>query len=125
LSTIAIAKMRVHSLLQLLIGGIGVVVADEIKIPWVESVVASMIEKFEPAVEYSGPTGTALAALAALETSVAKIVPRAATPYWLEQIKHQGISAFHSTPSTYQVFRNVKSFGAKGKSKLFLEFKQL
>lgn len=35
-------------------------------------------------------------------------------PYWLEQIKHQGISAFNSAPDTYQVFRNVKSFGAKG-----------
>jgi hypothetical protein len=35
-------------------------------------------------------------------------------PYWLEDIRHQGISAFNSDPDTYQVFRNVKSFGAKG-----------
>ncbi|KAG6333026.1 hypothetical protein ID866_6061 [Astraeus odoratus] len=35
-------------------------------------------------------------------------------PYWLETIKHQGISAFNPSPSTYQVFRNVKDFGAKG-----------
>lgn len=35
-------------------------------------------------------------------------------PYWLEDIKHQGISAFHSNPSSYEVFRNVKDFGAKG-----------
>ncbi|KAI0780740.1 exo-beta-1,3-glucanase [Trametes elegans] len=35
-------------------------------------------------------------------------------PYWLENIKHQGIAAFNSNPSSYQVFRNVKDFGAKG-----------
>jgi glucan 1,3-beta-glucosidase len=37
-------------------------------------------------------------------------------PYWLEEIKHQGISAFHPNPNSYQVFRNVKDFGAKGTS---------
>jgi hypothetical protein len=36
-------------------------------------------------------------------------------PYWLEDIAHQGISAFHHDPKSYQVFRNVKDFGAKGK----------
>jgi hypothetical protein len=36
------------------------------------------------------------------------------TPYWLEQIKHQGVAAFNPSPGTYQVFRNVKDFGAKG-----------
>lgn len=41
---------------------------------------------------------------------------RAAQPYWLEEIKHQGISAFNIDPSSYQVFRNVKDFGAIGKS---------
>ncbi|KAJ3508027.1 hypothetical protein NLJ89_g5977 [Agrocybe chaxingu] len=35
-------------------------------------------------------------------------------PYWMETIKHQGISAFNENPSEYQVFRNVKDFGAKG-----------
>jgi hypothetical protein len=28
-------------------------------------------------------------------------------------IKHQGIAAFNPNPATYQVFRNVKDFGAK------------
>lgn len=32
--------------------------------------------------------------------------------YWLENIDHQGISAFG--PSDYAVFRNVKDYGAKG-----------
>ncbi|KAJ7074278.1 exo-beta-1,3-glucanase [Mycena amicta] len=38
----------------------------------------------------------------------------AADPFWLQNIKHQGTSAFNSNPSSYQVFRNVKDFGAKG-----------
>ncbi|KAG6888038.1 hypothetical protein C0995_010954 [Termitomyces sp. Mi166 len=33
--------------------------------------------------------------------------------FWMENIKHHGISAYHSNPG-YQVFRNVKDFGAKG-----------
>ena len=33
--------------------------------------------------------------------------------YWLEHIQHQGLAAFNPV-STYQVFRNVKEFGAKG-----------
>ena len=35
-------------------------------------------------------------------------------PYWLETIKHQGTSPFNPNPGLYQVFRNVKDFGAKG-----------
>lgn len=35
-------------------------------------------------------------------------------PYWLETITHQGTSPFNPNPSSYQVFRNVKDFGAKG-----------
>lgn len=38
----------------------------------------------------------------------------ASDPFWMQNIKHQGISAFNSAPSSYQVFRNVKDFGAKG-----------
>ncbi|KIJ60520.1 glycoside hydrolase family 55 protein [Hydnomerulius pinastri MD-312] len=34
-------------------------------------------------------------------------------PYWMQTIKHQGTSAFNPEAS-YQVFRNVKDFGAKG-----------
>lgn len=38
----------------------------------------------------------------------------AGDPYWLQSIKHQGLAAFNSNPSGYQVFRNVKDFGAVG-----------
>lgn len=43
-------------------------------------------------------------------------------PFWLEDIKHQGIAAFNPDPSSYQVFRNVKDFGAKGDVCAFLIF---
>lgn len=36
------------------------------------------------------------------------------TQYWMEYIKHEGTAPFNSNPSSYQVFRNVKDFGAKG-----------
>ncbi|KAG8220683.1 glycoside hydrolase family 55 protein [Butyriboletus roseoflavus] len=35
-------------------------------------------------------------------------------PYWLETITHQGTAPFNPNPSSYQVFRNVKDYGAKG-----------
>ena len=34
-------------------------------------------------------------------------------PYWFESIKHKEVAAFRKD-ATYQVFRNVKEFGAKG-----------
>ncbi|PSN68424.1 pectin lyase-like protein [Corynespora cassiicola Philippines] len=39
----------------------------------------------------------------------------ACAPYWLENIKHQGLAPFNNaTIGSYQVFRNVKDFGAVG-----------
>lgn len=35
-------------------------------------------------------------------------------PFWLQTIKHQGTAAFNPNPAGYQVFRNVKDFGARG-----------
>lgn len=35
-------------------------------------------------------------------------------PYWLESIRHQGTSPFNPNASSYQVFRNVKDYGAAG-----------
>ena len=47
--------------------------------------------------------------------------PTASCSYWLDDIKHQGISAFNSD-TDYTVFRNVKDYGAKGVNILFLCF---
>jgi hypothetical protein len=38
----------------------------------------------------------------------------ASSNYWVANIKRQGVAAFNSNPSTYQVYRNVQDFGAKG-----------
>ena len=38
----------------------------------------------------------------------------ASSPYWLQDMKHQGTSAFNVNPATYKVYRNVKDYGAKG-----------
>ncbi|KAJ6611580.1 exo-beta-1,3-glucanase [Mycena sp. CBHHK59/15] len=38
-----------------------------------------------------------------------------ASPFWMQNIKHQGIAAFNPNSTTYQVFRNVKDFCAKAK----------
>ncbi|KAF7311538.1 hypothetical protein MKEN_01056200 [Mycena kentingensis (nom. inval.)] len=38
----------------------------------------------------------------------------ASDPFWLQNMRHQGTSAFNSNPATYQVYRNVKDFGARG-----------
>ncbi|TFK33474.1 exo-beta-1,3-glucanase [Crucibulum laeve] len=35
-------------------------------------------------------------------------------PFWMQSIKHQGKSPKNPDPNNYQVFRNVKDFGAKG-----------
>jgi glucan 1,3-beta-glucosidase len=34
--------------------------------------------------------------------------------FLLESIKHQGISAFNTAPSSYQSFHNVKDFNVRG-----------
>lgn len=34
--------------------------------------------------------------------------------FWFEQIGHNGSATYNPNPSTYQVYRNVKDFGAKG-----------
>lgn len=33
--------------------------------------------------------------------------------YWMDEITHQGLASFNPNPN-YHVFRNVKSYGAKG-----------
>lgn len=35
-------------------------------------------------------------------------------PYWLERVPHRGTAAYNPNPAGYQVFRNVKDFGAVG-----------
>ena len=115
---VTLYKMHSFTLIPFLLGATTFVAADPILpiIPFIESVVSSATSAFAPAVQYTGPTGTAAAILATSSTiKVAATVTPA--PYWLEEIKHQGVAAFNPSPATYQVFRNVKDFGAKGMSR--------
>lgn len=45
------------------------------------------------------------------------LAPRAEGEYWVAGVKHQGLVAF-GNGTEYQVFRDVKEFGAKGESSL-------
>lgn len=105
--------MAFFHLIISLLSVVGPVTAAKVSISQVASVVSVATSSFAPAVTYAGPTGSASTAKASPQ-----VVPatEAAAPYWLESITHQGISAFNSDPASYQVFRNVKSFGAKGKN---------
>jgi len=71
------------------------------EIPQVESIVDDILHEYGNIVHYS-----------ATQTNDTFISELAATPYWYETIAHQGISAFG--PAGYQVFRNVKDYGARG-----------
>ncbi|KAJ7837014.1 exo-beta-1,3-glucanase [Mycena olivaceomarginata] len=51
---------------------------------------------------------------AAIRISLTSSSAAPGDPFWLQSIKHQGIAAFNADPTSYQVFRNVKDFGAKG-----------
>jgi glucan 1,3-beta-glucosidase len=71
------------------------------KIPEVERTVDEILRKYKDGIDF-----------ASNESLAFNIQQRGAPSYWYENIAHQGISAFG--PSGYQVFRNVKDFGAKG-----------
>ncbi|CAG2164614.1 unnamed protein product, partial [Oppiella nova] len=46
---------------------------------------------------------------------VGKALPHSPqTDHWLRVLKHDGLSPFNNNPGTYQVFRNVRDYGAKG-----------
>ena len=96
--------------------------ADKLDIPEVRAAIANQLDEFKAYPAYTaGPTGSAKA-VAALPTPQALVqvlgqqaqaAAVAAAPYWYETINHQGIAAFNGN-SGYKVFRNVKSYGAKG-----------
>jgi glucan 1,3-beta-glucosidase len=91
-----------------------------LQIPWVESAVHSVTSQYSHFVHYHGPTGTAAShprptSLGGHHPPIPTHKPGATScSYWLEDVKHQGIAAFNPSGSSYQVFRNVKDFGATG-----------
>lgn len=92
------AKMRIPSLVvvsALVLRS----VSQEMVIPQVEAIVDKAMSKLEAYVRFDG-------------NETATINKRQSTSYWYENIQHQGISAFG--PGGYQVYRNVKDYGARG-----------
>ena len=114
-------KLLAHSLILPLVLG------EQLVIPAVQSDIAQQLAKYSAYTAYEGPTGTASAIVASSSAAAAPkakvnalaapaAVNAAATtpyPYWYETITHQGKAAFN-TNTSYAVFRNVKSYGAKG-----------
>ncbi|KAH6843393.1 pectate lyase superfamily protein-domain-containing protein [Chaetomium sp. MPI-CAGE-AT-0009] len=60
----------------------------------------------------SSPSGSPSSASSIRSTATSSAGIPACTDFWLEKIKHQGVAPF-SSPD-YDVFRNVKDYGAKG-----------
>ena len=65
--------------------------------------------------EQSAPA-TGLGGSRAISASILTAIPTSNCDYWLQDIDHQGFSPFNANPTSYQVFRNVKDFGAAGGS---------
>lgn len=83
--------------------------SDELVIPQVKAAVDAALEGYGNYAAYSGPTNEPpVPGLNAVKS-------QANESYWLEAIEHQGVAPF--APEGYKVFRNVKDFGAKGRSK--------
>ena len=90
--------LRILALAALVIGAECI----QFKIPQVDAIVGAVLSDHVQRVHFAANATNATAA----------VHKRQSSTYWYENINHQGISAFG--PSGYQVFRNVKSFGAKG-----------
>lgn len=68
-----------------------------------------------PTAEPVGKVSKAVALSAGSSCGGATLTPSVTSaPMWIQGITHNGMASFNSNPSTYQVYRNVKDFGAKG-----------
>ncbi|SMQ48798.1 unnamed protein product [Zymoseptoria tritici ST99CH_3D7] len=78
------------------------------------------LSTFSNYTNYNGPSTSALNALRPNTQSQMQVQSQsisaaaASCDFWMESIGHRGVAAFNSNPSGHQVFRNVKTFGAKG-----------
>ena len=94
---------------------------EQLVIPAVQSTVAEQLSRFSKYTAYKAaptvvlPTATPHVKVNALAAPAvaAPAVANAPFAYWYETIAHQGKAAFNSD-SSYVVYRNVKSYGAKG-----------
>ncbi len=86
----------------------------QFKIAAVENIVANIVTTNGNYVGFEGNTTNSAGA----SPSGAPSHSKRQSAYWYESIAHQGVSAFG--PSGYQVFRNVKDFGARGMLNLYI-----
>lgn len=93
--------------------------AENLVIPAVERAVSLQLAKFSDYyVDAANQTLDLRSASSSPDTHDARgIEERQTSTYWYETIGHQGISAFNAD-KTYKVYRNVKSYGAKGYEEL-------
>ncbi|KAJ5773672.1 hypothetical protein N7457_008568 [Penicillium paradoxum] len=84
-------------------------IAAQIDIPSVDAAVSAALKEYGNYEAYTGPQKKPPGKVKNIQTSASLA---SESSFWLESIAHQGISAFGA--SGYQVFRNVKDFGAKG-----------
>lgn len=82
--------------------------SEQLEIPQVEASVQSMLHNLSDYVNYKAPPGVQQQHMGPEKL----VVQDASTPYWYENINHQGISPFG--PGGYVVFRNVRDYGATG-----------
>ena len=85
-------------------------------IPEVDAVVQDTLNKYSNYTHYKGANSTSNVTVASgnlTRPAFQNLVAVSDPTYWLADVTHQGISAFN-TDKSYQVFRNVKDFGAKG-----------
>ena len=80
----------------------------------VKAYTESLLHEFAAYTAYTGPTGSVPSTPEPTGVSPKVKVAAASCDYWLEDIKHQGYAAFNANPGSYQVFRNVKDYGAVG-----------
>lgn len=59
-------------------------------------------------------TSSTVSSTQSSSTSSSASATASACAYYLEDMKSQGIASFNSNPAGYEVFRNVKDYGAKG-----------
>nr|POE79854.1 glucan 1,3-beta-glucosidase [Quercus suber] len=90
-------------------------VHGEIDIPEVDEQVHEMLGEYRQYTNYPGPSPSDWNRHHhSRPTMTAVPKPSNKCSYWMENIAHQGNAAFNAKPDSYQVFRNVKDFGAKG-----------
>jgi glucan 1,3-beta-glucosidase len=89
----------------------------QFEIPIVGDIVAAILTADSRYVHFQG---NATANVTVDVRDLPNLAKRQSSSYWYENIAHQGISAFG--PAGYQVFRNVRDFGARGTFRLKFSF---